>query len=264
MISRVGDVLEAIDRRAPFLTAAEWDAVGLQIGDCGRRASSVAVVHELTGLVVEQLLTRRVDLVVTYHPLLFHPLRSVTAVPGPEGRSLALAEGGVSVISAHTNWDVAAGGTADSLAEALGVEDTLGFASAETAAGESVSVGRHGTFGGTSADLLQAVRAGLGGRPRTAGLVERAVRRVAVLPGSGGSYLDDAISTGADAYISGDLSHHEARRAVDYGMAVVDAGHGPTERPGVRALYSLVAEIVNGPVDLVGIDDNPWEVEWNG
>ena len=256
--------MEAIDRRAPFRTAAGWDAVGLQIGDLERPVSTVAVVHELTGMVMERVLTYRVDLVVTYHPLVFRPLRSITAVAGPEGRSFALAEGGVSVISVHTNWDVATGGTADSLAAALGIGDTEGFAAAEATDGEPVWVGRHGSFGGSAADLLQAVCEALRSRPRTAGLVGRTVRRVAALPGSGGSHLDDAISTGADTYVTGDMSHHEARRAVDFGMAVVDAGHGPTERPGVRALYDLVSEIVDGPVDLVGIDDDPWEVEWNG
>ena len=127
MTIRVGDILEAIDRRAPFRTAAGWDAVGLQIGDHERPVSMVAVVHELTGMVMERVLAHRVDLVVTYHPLVFRPLRSITAVAGPEGRSLALAERGVSVISAHTNWDVATGGTADSLAVALGIWGYGGF-----------------------------------------------------------------------------------------------------------------------------------------
>ena len=264
MTTRVGDLLEAIDERAPFRTAAGWDAVGLQIGDRERPVSTVAVAHELTRIVVEQVLARRVDLVVTYHPLVFRPLRSITAVAGPEGRSFALIEGGVSVIAVHTNWDTAAGGTSDSLASALGIDDVEGFADAETAEGAYVRIGRHGAFDGSASDLLAAARESLGTRPRTAGLVDGAVRRVATLPGSGGSYVDEAIATGADVYVTGDLSHHEARRAADGGMAVVDAGHSPTERPGVKALYALVAEIVDGTVDLGGIDDSPWESEWNG
>ena len=264
MVVRVGDVLGEIDRRAPFRTAAGWDAVGLQVGDPERQVSKVGVVHELTGSVVDDILVQGFDLVVTYHPLVFHPLRSVTAVAGPEGRSFALVEAGVSVISVHTNWDVAAGGSADSLAAALRIEDTEGFGVTETATGEPVRVGRHGSFDGTPADLLRTVRSALDARPRAAGLGAGSVRRVAVVPGSGGALVDDAISAGADAYVTGDVSHHEARRAVDHGMAVIDAGHGPTERPGVRALHSLVAEIVQSPVDLVGIDDTPWEVGWNG
>lgn len=255
--------MEAIDRHAPFRTAAGWDAVGLQLGDRERPVSMVGVAHELTGLVVDDVLARGVDLVVTYHPLVFRPLRSVTAVAGPEGRSFALVEGGVSVISVHTNWDVAVGGTADSLAAALGVEEAEEFGDAETSTGEPVRIGRHGSFGGTPADLLRAVRTALDARPRSAGLGTERVRRVAVVPGSGGGHVDDAISVGADAYVTGDLSHHEARRAVDHRMAVIDAGHGPTERPGVRALHSLVAGIVQSPVDLLGVDDDLWEVEWN-
>lgn len=264
MVVRVGDVLDGIDRRAPFRKAAAWDAVGLQLGDLDRPVSVAGVAHELTGPVVDEILARGFDLVVTYHPLVFRPLRSVTAVAGPEGRSFALVEGGVSVISVHTNWDVAAGGAADSLAAALRIENLEGFGVADTADGEPVRIGRLGTFGGTPTDLLRTVRTALRARPRAAGLGGRRVRRVAVAPGSGGAHVDDAISAGADAYVTGDVSHHEARRAVDHRMAVIDAGHGPTERPGVRALHSLVTEVVQSPVELVGVDDNPWEVGWNG
>ena len=261
---RVGDVLEAIDQRAPFRTAAAWDAVGLQIGDHRRQVSTAAVVHEVTALVTDRILAEQFDLVVTYHPLVFRPLHSITAVAGPEGRSYVLAEGGVTVISVHTNWDAAAGGTADSLATALRLEDTEGFAAAETAAGEQVRMGRCGWFAGDTRDLLRAIRQGLDARPRFAGLRNLNAPKVAVLPGSGGSHVEDAVSVDADIYLTGDVSHHEVLRALDQGMAVVDAGHGPTERPGVRALYSLVEEIVDVPVDLLGIGDDPWEVQWNG
>ena len=130
MTLRVGDVLEQIDRRAPFRIAAGWDAVGLQIGDLRRPVSAAAVVHELTGPVVDRALALGVDLVVTYHPLVFEPLRSITAATGAEGRSFALLEAGASVISVHTNWDAASGGTADALADALGISDAEGFARA--------------------------------------------------------------------------------------------------------------------------------------
>ena len=258
MSLRVGEILAAIDRRAPFSSAAEWDAVGLQIGDPEREVSAMAVVHELTGRILDGILSSGAGLVVTYHPLLFRPLSSVTAVPGAEGRVLALAEGRVAVISVHTNWDAAAGGSSDSLAAALEIRDPEGFASSMTGAGDEVWFGRCGSFGGSVGDLADLVQARLGVRPRLSGPLDRVVRRVAVLPGSGGSRVEDATCAGADAYVTGDVSHHEARRAADSGMAVVDAGHAPTERPGVRALYDLMAGIAGMPVELVGGDDNPW------
>ena len=262
MTVRVADVLEAVDRRAPFHTAAAWDAAGLQIGSLRRPVSKAAVAHELTGPVVEQVLALGVDLVLSYHPLVFRPLRSVTAGPGPEGRAFALLEGRVSVIAVHTNWDAAPGGASDALAEALGLYETEGFAAYESAGGGLMRAGRCGRFDGAAADLTRAVQEALGVRPRTAGLApDRPVRTAAVLPGSGGAHLDDALAAGADVYVTGDLSHHEARRGMDGGMGLVDAGHGPTERPGVRALYSFAADagIAAEVVDLAGVDDTPWE-----
>ena len=260
MTLRVADVLEAVDRRAPFHTAAAWDAAGLQLGDLQRPVSKAAVAHELTEPVVDQVLALGVDLAIVYHPLVFRPLRSVTAGPGPEGRSFALLEGGVSVIAVHTNWDAAPGGASDALAAALGLSETEGFAAYESAGGDLIPAGRCGRFDGAAADLTRAVRDALGARPRTAGLPpDRPVRTAAVLPGSGGAHLDDALAAGADVYVTGGLSHHEARRAMDGGMGLVDAGHGPTERPGVRALYAFAADIAAEVVDLVGVDDTPWE-----
>lgn len=259
MSLRVGEILEAIDRLAPFASAAEWDAVGLQIGDAERKVSAVAVAHELTTSTVEEAISAGADLVVTYHPLLFRPLISITAVPGAEGRVFALTEGRVAVISVHTNWDAAPGGASDSLAAALDIRDSEGFASSITRAGDQVWFGRCGYFGGSLGDLADLAQARLGVRPRLSGPLHQAVRRVAVLPGSGGSQVEEAVSAGADAYVTGDVSHHEARRAADSGMVMLDPGHAPTERPGVRALYDLVARIVDSPVELVGGDDNPWE-----
>ena len=258
MTLRVGEILAAIDRRAPFASAAAWDAVGLQIGDQERKVSAVAVVHELTTGLLDGIIAVGAELVVTYHPLLFRALSSVTAVPGAEGRVFALIERRVAVISVHTNWDAAPGGSSDSLAAALEIRDPEGFASSITGGGDEVWFGRCGSFGGSVGDLADLVQARLGVRPRLSGSLDRVVRRVAVLAGSGGSQVDQAVSAGADAYVTGDVSHHEARRAADSGMVVVDAGHAPTERPGVRALYDLVAGIADVPVELVGGDDNPW------
>ena len=70
------------------------------------------------------------------------------------------------MIAVHTNWDAAAGGASDALAEALGVYDTEGFAASETMGEESVRAGRCGSFDGAAADLLAAVRESLSCRPR--------------------------------------------------------------------------------------------------
>jgi dinuclear metal center YbgI/SA1388 family protein len=57
------------------------------------------------------------------------------------------------------------------------------------------------------------------------------VRRVALVAGSGASFLADAVAAGADVLVTGDVRHHEALRAARSGLALVDPGHFASERP---------------------------------
>lgn len=266
MVVQVSSLLGAIDRRAPFASAVAWDAVGLQIGGGHRPIERAAVAHEITNAVARRLCEGGYDTAVTYHPLLFRPLSSILDRPGPGGRVMSLLERRVSVISVHTSWDAAPGGCADALADVLEVKPEGRFAQMETE-GEEGWLGRLGICEGSSADLIARVEEKLGSVPRLAGMKERLRRgyragMVAVLPGSGGSFVEEVSFCGAGIYVTGDVSHHEAQLAKDLGVAVIDAGHIPTERPGVRRLYDFVAETLGGMAtvdDLSSPEDNPWE-----
>jgi dinuclear metal center YbgI/SA1388 family protein len=109
------------------------------------------------------------------------------------------------------------------------------------------------------ADLGQRAAETLAVQVRVAGDLARPVVRVAVVPGAGSSLLGAAAATGADVLVTGDVSHHRAREALGLGLAVVDAGHAATERPGMQKLYSLVSEMFTNTIDLTHMDPSPWE-----
>jgi dinuclear metal center YbgI/SA1388 family protein len=89
--------------------------------------------------------------------------------------------------------------------------------------------------------LADSVRASLGAPgARVCGRRDRPVRRVASVGGAGRSLLSRAASLGADAIVTADIGHHDARLAEELGIGVVDAGHRETEQPGVRALATLL------------------------
>jgi hypothetical protein len=119
-------------------------------------------------------------------------------------------------------------------------------------------IGRVGAIGGSLADLVEMLRREVGPEIRTAGR-DRRLRRVAVLPGSGGSYVGQARSRGADVLITGDVSHHQMRQALDLDMGVIDIGHAPSERPGVMALAEAAAKIGPELVE-VDVDPTPWRI----
>jgi dinuclear metal center YbgI/SA1388 family protein len=350
----IAEILSRLGRAAPWDKAADWDPVGLQLGDPGDEVKTVAVCHEVTGYVVSRVEDLGIDLLVTYHPLLFRPTSRITAGRSPAGRAYRLIRAGTALAVTHTNLDVARGGVADALAAALGLVDTTGFGpvagaelvkivtfspagSADLVADVMASAGGGaignysqcsfriegiGTFfpndgaapvAGSVGSLnrepevrieitvatarrdavLRALVAahpyeepvfdvysveanhGMGGRVgslpepielhrlvarviaalgddgvRVAGDRQRLVGRVAVVPGSGSSYIHAAAAAGADVLVTGDIGHHRMVEAADFGLAVVDPGHMATEQPGMRRLYALVAGIVPEAIDL--------------
>ncbi len=76
------------------------------------------------------------------------------------------------------------------------------------------------------------------------------VERVAVLGGSGGSFIREAAASGADAYVTGDLDYHNALLAGSLGLAAVDAGHAATELPSLAPLARRLAKLVDVPVEV--------------
>ncbi len=85
------------------------------------------------------------------------------------------------------------------------------------------------------------------------GRTGEAIERVAVLGGSGGSFVPEAAARGARAYITGDLDYHDALLAESLGLAAIDAGHAATELPSLEPLAQKLAELVDVPVAVSGV-----------
>ena len=64
----------------------------------------------------------------------------------------------------------------------------------------------------------------------------RTIRKVAVLGGAGGDYLQSAAAAGADALVTGEAKHHEYLEAVRMGITLLDATHYATEQVVLRPL----------------------------
>jgi len=94
----------------------------------------------------------------------------------------------------------------------------------------------------TLAEFTQTVRTALGTeRLGIIGDPARSIRTVALCTGSGGEFLDAALGAGADCYLTGEVKHHQALLARQLGIACIDAGHFPTERPAASLLADYLA-----------------------
>lgn len=118
---KVRDVAAILEAWAPPEIAWEADNVGLQVGRKDDPVRGILVSLEITDGVVREARRRKASLIVSHHPLIFRPLRSV-ALETAEGRIIAeLLRHGIAAYAAHTNLDFASGGTSFVLAERLGL-----------------------------------------------------------------------------------------------------------------------------------------------
>lgn len=123
-----------------------------------------------------------------------------------------------------------------------------------------LGLGRVGTLADPldAAGLADRCRERLGADARLAGDPERRVERVAVCGGSAASLIPAAIAAGADAYVTGDVKHHDALDASAAGLAVIDAGHHATEWPFVRALAERLRASDLGEVQVSEVATDPF------
>ncbi len=219
----VHDIESALYALAPKALAAEWDNVGLLAGSADREVRSVLVALDITEPVVEEAERMGADLIVSHHPVIFHPVKSITD-RDPSGRLLIrLVRSGTGAVCMHTNLDAAQGGVNDALASALGLQDAAPVAEG--------GIARIGTLPETMAlpGFLARVKNAL--RPNGIRYVDggRPIWKVAAGGGACGDFLWEAAALGCDAFVTADLKYNHFLDAGVLGLTVIDAGHFPTE-----------------------------------
>ena len=245
----VSKLYELLNERIPPSLSCEWDNDGVMcLPEPDREVKRILVSLDITDAVVDRAIDGGYDVLVSHHPLLFHAVKHMTVTDPVTRKAIRLCRAGVASLSFHTRLDALAGGVNDVLAELLNIKDALPFG--------DEGMGRVGTlaeemtpeaFAALVADKLHAPTVTLAdaGKP---------IRRVAVLGGSGGDDMPLAFAAGADAYVTGEASHHRLLDAPEMGMTLVVAGHYHTEQPVCAVLGRMLQDML--PMAHVDVIDH--------
>ena len=225
------EIIDKLEALSPTEFAEEWDNIGLLAGRRDKEVRTVYIALDATDAVIGEAVRLGADLLLTHHPLIFKKMSRVNTDDFIGRRVCELIRNDISYYAMHTNFDVM--GMADAAADELSLKDRRVL---DVTYEDDISKEGCGRVGELKDSMRVEALAGLVKEKfhvpnvRVFGDLDRPVRTVAVMPGSGGGFIQDALAAGADAMITGDVGHHEGIDAVAQGLAVIDAGHYGIEK----------------------------------
>ncbi|QDT06885.1 GTP cyclohydrolase 1 type 2 [Rubripirellula lacrimiformis] len=271
MNTTINHVCQTLAQIAPLRLAEDWDNVGLLIGDRKSSVGRVMTCLTVTPDVVDEAIEDRAGMIVAHHPLPFKPVAKITTDSVAGEMLWRLIGAGIAVYSAHTAFDSAAQGVNQMWAAGLGLQSIEPLVPSVSEAGQAISLaagsstalsessdgslgaGRLGRFAAATTlgqlarqatEMVQGQASSDSGGPSSTRLVgdpARAVTKVALACGSGGSFLAAAKRRGCDALVTGEATFHTCLEARSLGIGLVLLGHYQSERFAMERLAEQLA-----------------------
>lgn len=231
------EIYKILDTIAPFKNQMDFDNAGFLIGNKNLNITGIVIVLDCTEEVVKFAKEKNANLIITHHPVIFDPLKSVTE----ESVVYSLLTNNIAVISAHTNLDFSDGGINDTLCELLNLKNIKKFNEYTP----NVFELRIGEISEVSPEKFAKKLKNIFNLPVKYVSGKNNIKKVAVCSGSGGSLIDNAFTLGADALVTADIKHSTFICAQNLGFSLFDCGHFNTEDIIVEPLCEKLKQKVS-------------------
>lgn len=226
-MAKVAEIYDFLKQIAPLELAESWDNPGLLV-DCGNDVTSIMCALDITNEVVYEAERSGCQMVVSHHPVIFHPMKTIQRGDVP----YTMVKKGISGICMHTNLDAAEGGVNDLLARILGLTEIEKFE----------GIGRMGILKEpTTAEALAEKCRTAFKTPVKFVEAKKKVTKLAVVGGAG-DMVHEAAAAGVDCLLTGEAKHHAAIDAAHLGVGLVAAGHFATEFPIIPYLAERLSK----------------------
>lgn len=254
--THIKDLCEFLDRSYPHDLAWDEDLprIGFTLGDKYQELHNVLLTLDINETVVDEAISKGVNLIITHHPLIFNPIFKIENDKTLGKIISKLIQNNIAVYAMHTNFDVGIGGVADYLAKLLSLKNIVGD-------NMKNSYLRYGAveeknFG----EYLEIVKnklkqSGL----KYAGDVNKTIKSIGIVGGSGGSIEDvsKALNNKVDLYISSEFSLHVIQYAIANDLCIIEVNHG-VEKLVLNHLKNKLFKLVPFQIHVSEIETDPF------
>lgn len=256
MILKVKDIIGNLEKKYPKANAESWDNVGLIVGKLNQEVRKIQLSLDATDKAIENAIKNSADLIITHHPMIFKPVKTITTMDNLGRKIIKLIENNKSLYAMHTNLDSSKDGLNDYILNLLEVKNSkvidvnefdneVGIGRVYTLSKE-MNIDEYATFVKNSLKIKN-IRIISENR-------EKIIKKVALINGSGMSYWRKVKSLGADLFITGDIRYHDALDAKEAGINVFDIGHFESENCFVELLRK---DIEGMGIEVITFNDGP-------
>lgn len=250
------EIIDILEKLAPGRFACQWDNPGLLAGRTEKEVKKILLAVDADDVAVKRAVESRADMIVSHHPLIFKPIKSVTDGDFIGRRLVTMIQADISYFAMHTNFDAAPGCMADCVAERLGITGGAPLEEMGEEDGIPFGIGKIGQLKEpvTGRKLAKEIKERFGlpfvtiyGEQMWE---EEPVTIAAVCPGSGGSTIQAAVDKGAQVLVTGDISHHEGIDANARGLMIIDAGHYGLEHVFMEYMEEYLKNTLGSQVEI--------------
>lgn len=238
---KVLDICNTIEECAPKHLAEDWDNVGLLVGDFEQQVTGVLICVDLTNGAIESCLANNCNLIVTHHPAIFTPLKSVLTEDFTSSLISKCIKNNISVYSAHTNMDMSEKGINFAFANALNIKPQRFL---------SDGLGVFGDYNGDFEHLTnKIINITKDNSPKIYTATDnKPKQRVAFIGGAGGR-IDEVVSKckelSINTLISSEFKHNILLELLALNVNVIQIGHFEGETIFVQIIYDLLKSETN-------------------
>ncbi len=217
---KLKEIVRKYEALVPKELAEDWDNIGLLLGDEEMEVSRVLTALEASDDVIDYAVENRFDLIFCHHPLIFSPINRINNnLLG--NKIIKLIKNDVAVYVSHTNIDNYEFGLNHHFLTMLGAKNIYRDESGVFKADFPCEDGRH---------LVSEIKEVVGvNYLNFVGDIDSKVEKIALVTGSGSSFINDELIASVDVFLTGDIKYHTAMDVMEKGGRLVDITHYGSE-----------------------------------
>jgi dinuclear metal center YbgI/SA1388 family protein len=226
---KLKEITNIIEQWAPLNWAEDFDNVGLLVGDSSSIVNKAIITIDTLENVIEEAIENNCDLIISFHPIIFDGLKKVNNKNYVERVIAKAIKNNINIYSIHTNLDNHPEGVNFQISKYLELNKTKILIPKIDFDGGMGMIGELNKPI-SEKDFLNFIKNKMRVKMiKHSDFINKKIKKIAVLGGSGSFAIEDAIKAGADCFVTADLKYHDYFKAENK-ILLIDIGHYESEQ----------------------------------